>query len=146
MGLYGLQGQDRKTSIINICAKTITSTFDDLIRKIVKHYINKFRNRNSRTILINLYIFSSKKANINISMNLKNCAPKFLSMCIRTLLPQLEAQLTEPVIIFIIFFCKNASNTSPIVSKILHITGPFYLHSGYVSIFCKPSEDNFSII
>ena len=143
MGLYGLQGQDRKTSIVNICAKTITSTFDDLIRKIVKHYINKFRNRNSRTILINLYIFSSKKANINISMN---WSPKFLSMCIRTLLPQLEAQLTEPVIIFILFFYHNASNTSPIVSRILHITGPFYLHSGYVSIFCKPSEGNFSII
>ena len=48
---------------INICAKTITSTFDDLIRKIVKHYINKFRNRNSRAILINLYIFSLKKSN-----------------------------------------------------------------------------------
>lgn len=125
---------------------TITSTFDDLIRKIVKHYKNQIRNRNSRTILINLYIFSSKKANINISMNLKNWSPKFLSMCTRTLLPQLEAQLTEPVIIFILFFCHNASNTSPIVSKILHVTGPFYLHSGYVSIFCKPSEDNFSII
>ena len=131
---------------INICAKTITSTFDDLIRKIVKHYINKFRNRNSRVILINLYIFSSKKTIINISMNLKKLIAKISSMCIRTLLSQLEAQLTAPVIIFILFFCRNASNTSPIVSKILHITGPFYLHSGYVSIFCKPSEDNFSII
>ena len=139
-----MQGQDRKTSIINICAKIITSTFDDLIRKIaiVKHYINKFRNRNSRTILINLYIFSSKKANINISMNLKNWSPKFLSMCIRTLLPQLEAQLTEPVIIFILFFCNNASNTSPIVSEILHITGPFYLHSGSrLWAFTSPSSN-----
>lgn len=61
-------------------------------------------------------------------MNLKNWSPKFLLVCIGTLLPQLEAQLTEPVIMFILFFGHNASNTSPIVSKILHITGPFYLH------------------